>query len=60
LGFYGENAVRYQEGYNAGYEEGYAEKSRMDSETEQFSTEEDRENAKAANANYMKTTGAKK
>jgi hypothetical protein len=56
LGFYGENAVRYQEGFNAGYEEGYA-KSQM-VQNGQFSTEEDRENAKAANANYMKTTGA--
>lgn len=56
LGFYGENAVKYQEGYNAGYEEGYA-KSQM-IQGGQLSTEEERESAKAANANYMKTTGA--
>src|SRR5574344_712405 len=38
LGFYGENAVKYQEGYNAGYEEGYA-KSQM-IQGGQLSTEE--------------------
>src|SRR5574344_2045775 len=57
LGFYGANAVKYQEGYNVGYEDGY-ERSQEGFGDDQASAESDKEKARSANANYMKTTGA--
>lgn len=57
LGFYGANAVKYQEGYNVGYEDGYG-KSQEGFGDDQTSSESEKEKARSANANYIKTTGA--
>lgn len=55
LGFYGTDAVKYQEGYNTGYEDGFA---RCSSGTDNDSGEDVKAKARQINDSYLKTTGA--